>query len=212
MPVGPHVRGIAQAEQVQGKELSYNNLNDASAALELAAEFRDGAPTMVIVKHANPCGVATRDTLVDAWNEALACDSVSAFGGIIAVNRPLDGRPPRRSPASSPRWWSRPMPTRLPGRSSPKKKNLRLLLTGDLPRPRTAVPDHADHRRRAAGSGRATTADRHAGYAQDRDQARARRSRKSATACSPGPSPSTSSPTRSSMPRTARPPASARAR
>ncbi|HVL29902.1 MAG TPA: bifunctional phosphoribosylaminoimidazolecarboxamide formyltransferase/IMP cyclohydrolase, partial [Sphingomicrobium sp.] len=90
VPVGPAGRGIAQAEQVQGKELSFNNLNDANAALELAAEFRDGDPTVVIVKHANPCGVATRATLADAWSEALACDSVSAFGGIVAVNRPLD--------------------------------------------------------------------------------------------------------------------------
>src|SRR4029078_3066236 len=90
LPVGPAARRVAQAQQVQGKELSYNNLNDANAALELVAEFRDGAPTIVIVKHANPCGVATRNSLVDAWKEALACDSVSAFGGIVAVNRPLD--------------------------------------------------------------------------------------------------------------------------
>ena len=90
VPLGPHARGIAQAEQVQGKELSYNNLNDASAALELVSEFRDGAPTIVIVKHANPCGVASRGTLLDAWKEALACDSVSAFGGIVATNQPLD--------------------------------------------------------------------------------------------------------------------------
>src|SRR4029453_10971099 len=87
---GPATRGIAQARQVQGKELSYNNLNDANAALELVAEFRDGPPTVVIVKHANPCGVARGDTLTGAWREALACDSVSAFGGIVAVNRPLD--------------------------------------------------------------------------------------------------------------------------
>ena len=72
LPVGPHADGIAQAEQVQGKELSYNNLNDASAALELVAEFRDGPPTVVIVKHANPCGVASADSVLDAWNEALA--------------------------------------------------------------------------------------------------------------------------------------------
>src|SRR6266542_6626724 len=90
VPVGPQARGIAQAEQVQGKELSYNNLNDANAALELVSEFREGLPTVVIVKHANPCGVATRGTLLDAWSEALACDSVSAFGGIVAVNRTLD--------------------------------------------------------------------------------------------------------------------------
>ncbi len=75
---------------MQGKELSYNNLNDANAALELVAEFRDAGPTVVIVKHANPCGVASADTLLDAWNAALACDSVSAFGGIVATNRPLD--------------------------------------------------------------------------------------------------------------------------
>src|SRR5436309_594721 len=67
VPIGPASRGVAQAEQLQGKELSYNNLNDANAALELAAEFRDGPPTVVIVKHANPCGVASRDSLVDAW-------------------------------------------------------------------------------------------------------------------------------------------------
>ena len=90
VPVGPAARGVAQASQVQGKALSYNNLNDANAALELVAEFRNAAPTIVIVKHANPCGFATRDTLLDAWREALACDSVSAFGGIVASNRPLD--------------------------------------------------------------------------------------------------------------------------
>src|SRR5579884_349235 len=72
VPVGPTSRGIGQAEQVQGKELSYNNLNDANAALELVSEFRDAEPTVVIVKHANPCGVATRESLVDAWKEALA--------------------------------------------------------------------------------------------------------------------------------------------
>ena len=91
VPVGPTARGIAQAEQIQGKELSYNNLNDGNAALELVSEFRDAPPTVVIVKHANPCGVATRDDLLEAWKEALACDSVSAFGGIVAVNQPLDG-------------------------------------------------------------------------------------------------------------------------
>src|SRR6478736_2757182 len=74
LPVGPAAHGIAQAEQVQGKELSYNNLNDANAALDLVSEFRDGPPSIVIVKHANPCGVATRDHLLDAWEEALACD------------------------------------------------------------------------------------------------------------------------------------------
>jgi phosphoribosylaminoimidazolecarboxamide formyltransferase / IMP cyclohydrolase len=73
---------------VQGKELSYNNLNDTDAAFELVAEF--DAPAVAIVKHANPCGVATGSSLAEAYEKALACDPVSAFGGIVAVNRPLD--------------------------------------------------------------------------------------------------------------------------
>ncbi|RYY37493.1 MAG: bifunctional phosphoribosylaminoimidazolecarboxamide formyltransferase/IMP cyclohydrolase, partial [Sphingomonadales bacterium] len=87
---GPAGAGIGQAKQVQGKELSYNNYNDADAALELVSEFRDGPPACVIVKHANPCGVATAATLAEAYAAAFACDTVSAFSGIIAVNRPLD--------------------------------------------------------------------------------------------------------------------------
>ncbi len=82
--------GVAAAEQVQGKALSYNNLNDADAALELVAEYADAPPTVVIVKHANPCGVASADTLQGAYRAAYECDSVSAFGGIVACNRPLD--------------------------------------------------------------------------------------------------------------------------
>lgn len=83
--------GIAAARQVQGKELSYNNINDTDAALECLAEFSGSdAAACVIVKHANPCGVAVGDNLVDAYRKALACDPVSAFGGIIAVNRTLD--------------------------------------------------------------------------------------------------------------------------
>jgi phosphoribosylaminoimidazolecarboxamide formyltransferase / IMP cyclohydrolase len=101
VPVGPHIAGIAQAEQVQGKKLSYNNYNDADAALELVAEFRDGPPTVVIVKHANPCGVATGDTLIDAYRAALECDADDAAKAVFA-----------------------------------KKKNLRLLLTGELPDPK----------------------------------------------------------------------------
>ncbi|MEL0250329.1 MAG: bifunctional phosphoribosylaminoimidazolecarboxamide formyltransferase/IMP cyclohydrolase, partial [Novosphingobium sp.] len=91
VPRNPAVTGLPQATQVQGKELSYNNYNDANAALELVAEFASAKPTVVIVKHANPCGVATADTLLDAWKDALECDSVSAFGGIVATNVPLDG-------------------------------------------------------------------------------------------------------------------------
>jgi len=84
------VRGLAQAEQVQGKELSYNNYNDADAALELVSEFAGQDPAVVIVKHANPCGVAQAATLEGAYRAAFDCDRVSAFGGIVAVNRPLD--------------------------------------------------------------------------------------------------------------------------
>lgn len=80
--------GVATATQVQGKELSYNNLNDTDAAFELVSEFTE--PTVAIIKHANPCGVATADTLHEAYKDALRCDSVSAFGGIIAVNQSLD--------------------------------------------------------------------------------------------------------------------------
>ncbi|PZF77420.1 bifunctional phosphoribosylaminoimidazolecarboxamide formyltransferase/inosine monophosphate cyclohydrolase [Aestuariivirga litoralis] len=83
--------GIAAARQIQGKELSYNNINDTDAALECLSEFgnSEGA-ACVIVKHANPCGVAVGHNAVDAYRKALACDPVSAFGGIIALSRPLD--------------------------------------------------------------------------------------------------------------------------
>jgi phosphoribosylaminoimidazolecarboxamide formyltransferase/IMP cyclohydrolase len=84
---GDNRPGVATAERVQGKELSFNNINDADAAFELAAEFDD--PAIVIVKHANPCGVATGSNLDEVWERALACDPVSAFGGIVAVNRPV---------------------------------------------------------------------------------------------------------------------------
>jgi phosphoribosylaminoimidazolecarboxamide formyltransferase/IMP cyclohydrolase len=135
LPVGPAARGVAQAEQVQGKELSYNNLNDANAALELVAEFRDGPPTVVIVKHANPCGVATRNTLLDAWTEALACDSVSAFGGIVAVNRPLDAATAEAIAAIFTEVVVAPDADDEARAIFARKKNLRLLLTGELPDP-----------------------------------------------------------------------------
>src|ERR687884_505408 len=78
----------ATASQLQGKELSYNNYADTDAAFELVAEF--AAPAVAIIKHANPCGVALGKNLHAAWQRALACDPVSAFGGIGGVNRPLD--------------------------------------------------------------------------------------------------------------------------
>jgi phosphoribosylaminoimidazolecarboxamide formyltransferase/IMP cyclohydrolase len=85
---GLHRPGAALAQFLQGKELSYNNLNDTNAAFELVSEFSD--PAVAIIKHANPCGVATGKTMLEAYKLALQCDPVSAFGGIIALNRPLD--------------------------------------------------------------------------------------------------------------------------
>src|SRR3989344_611913 len=80
--------GAASARKVQGKELSYNNLLDADAAFECVAEFPE--PAVVIVKHTNPCGAALGKDIHEAYTKALACDPVSAFGGIVAVNRTLD--------------------------------------------------------------------------------------------------------------------------
>jgi phosphoribosylaminoimidazolecarboxamide formyltransferase/IMP cyclohydrolase len=131
----PGDRGIAQGEQVQGKELSYNNYNDADAALELVSEFRDGPPTVVIVKHANPCGVATADTLIDAYRAAFDCDTVSAFGGIIAVNRPLDGQTAQAICEIFTEVVCAPDADQAAREVFAAKKNLRLILTGNLPDP-----------------------------------------------------------------------------
>jgi phosphoribosylaminoimidazolecarboxamide formyltransferase/IMP cyclohydrolase len=135
IPAGPAARGIAQASQVQGKELSYNNLNDAGAALDLAAEFRDADPTIVIVKHANPCGVAMRESLAEAWAAALACDSVSAFGGIVAANRALDGATAEAIAQIFTEVVVAPDADADARAIFARKKNLRLLLTGELPDP-----------------------------------------------------------------------------
>ncbi len=89
VPAGSAAGGLAAARQLQGKELSYNNLVDLEAALNLAMEFL--RPAAVIVKHNNPCGTAEQDTLVDAYVKALACDPVSAYGGVMAFNRAVDG-------------------------------------------------------------------------------------------------------------------------
>ncbi|HEX5644275.1 MAG TPA: bifunctional phosphoribosylaminoimidazolecarboxamide formyltransferase/IMP cyclohydrolase [Erythrobacter sp.] len=135
-PVGPHGRGIAQAEQLQGKELSYNNYNDADAALELCAEFAGQDPAVVIVKHANPCGVAQAATLSAAWEAALQCDSVSAFGGIVAVNRELDGATAEAIAQIFTEVVIAPGVSDEARAIFAKKKNLRLLTVGDLPNPR----------------------------------------------------------------------------
>ncbi len=136
VPVGPHAKGIAQAEQLQGKELSYNNLSDADAALELVAEFRGQDPAVVIVKHANPCGVAQGASLLEAWQGALQCDDVSAFGGIVAVNVPLDGPTAEAICEIFTEVVVAPAADDDARAVFAKKKNLRLLITGDLPDPR----------------------------------------------------------------------------
>jgi phosphoribosylaminoimidazolecarboxamide formyltransferase/IMP cyclohydrolase len=130
--------GIPQARQLQGKELSYNNYNDANAALELVAEFAGAEPAVVIVKHANPCGVAIRPTLREAWEEALACDSVSAFGGIVATNVPLDGPTAEAIAGIFTEVVVAPGADEAAIAAFSRKKNLRLLLTEGLPDPRRA--------------------------------------------------------------------------
>ncbi|WP_299324017.1 bifunctional phosphoribosylaminoimidazolecarboxamide formyltransferase/IMP cyclohydrolase [Parasphingopyxis sp.] len=126
-------QGIAQAEQVQGKALSYNNYNDADAAFELVAEFGGEDPACVIVKHANPCGVAVSGSALDAYKAAFACDTVSAFGGIVALNRPLDAQTAEAITAIFTEVVIAPDADDEARAIFAKKKNLRLLLTGSLP-------------------------------------------------------------------------------
>jgi len=131
--------GVATARQVQGKQLSYNNINDTDAAYECVAEF-DPARTAAcaIIKHANPCGVAEGDSLVDAYRKALACDSTSAFGGIVALNRPLDADAARAITEIFTEVIIAPDATADAIAIVGAKKNLRLLLAGALPDPRAA--------------------------------------------------------------------------
>ncbi len=125
--------GVAQARQVQGRELSYNNINDTDAAFECVAEF--DAPAIVIVKHANPCGVAVAADLAAAWEAALRCDPVSAFGGIVACNRTLDEAAAECIAQVFTEVIIAPDATEAARAVLARKKNLRLLLTGALPDP-----------------------------------------------------------------------------
>lgn len=129
--------GVATATQAQGKELSYNNYNDTDAAFECVAEFSE-QPTVVIVKHANPCGVASALNLSDAWDDALACDPVSAFGGIVAVNRPLDEETAGKISTIFTEVIIAPEITEGARALLAKKKNLRVLITGGMPDPTEA--------------------------------------------------------------------------
>jgi phosphoribosylaminoimidazolecarboxamide formyltransferase / IMP cyclohydrolase len=128
--------GVATARQLQGKELSYNNLNDTDAAYELAAEFDPKAfPAVAIIKHANPCGVALGGSLVEAYRKALACDPVSAFGGIVALNGTLDAEAAAAIAEIFTEVIIAPDATPEAQAILAKKKNLRLLLAGGLPDP-----------------------------------------------------------------------------
>lgn len=128
--------GVARAKKVQGKELSYNNYLDADAAFECVAEFTE--PTVVIVKHTNPCGVAEGVDMKDAYVKALACDPISAFGGIVALNRSLEKSVAEElakiflevivAPDASPEALA----------VFAAKPSVRILLTGTMPGPRAA--------------------------------------------------------------------------
>ncbi|MBI5162490.1 MAG: bifunctional phosphoribosylaminoimidazolecarboxamide formyltransferase/IMP cyclohydrolase [Magnetospirillum sp.] len=128
--------GIATARQLQGKELSYNNLNDTDAAFELAAEFEQ--PAIAIIKHANPCGVAIGGDLKDAYLRALACDPVSAFGGIVALNRRLDAATAEEIVKIFTEVVIAPEADDDAVALFAAKKNLRLLVTGGMPDPSAA--------------------------------------------------------------------------
>ena len=126
--------GVATARQVQGKQLSYNNINDTDAAYECVAEFgAERTAACVIVKHANPCGVAEGATLAEAYRKALACDPVSAFGGIIAVNRALDAESARVMTEIFTEVIIAPEASEQAIAIIGAKKNLRLLIAGALP-------------------------------------------------------------------------------
>lgn len=131
--------GVATAIQLQGKELSFNNFNDTDAAFELVAEFTDG-PACVIVKHANPCGVAVGDTLAAAYERALSCDTESAFGGIIAFNRELDGPTAEDVSKLFAEVIIAPKISQSAVEILSAKKNLRVLVTEGLPDPTATAP------------------------------------------------------------------------
>ena len=125
--------GVASARQLQGKELSYNNYSDADAAFELVAEFAQ--PAVVIIKHANPCGAAIGINLRDAWDKALACDPVSAFGGIVAVNRPLDAEIAEGIGRLLIEVVIAPQVEEAAAAILARRTGLRLMVTGGLPDP-----------------------------------------------------------------------------
>ena len=132
--------GVATARQIQGKELSYNNINDTDAAYELVAEFDPSESAAVaIIKHANPCGVAVGQSLLEAYEKALSSDPVSAFGGVVALNRKLDAASARKIVEIFTEVIIAPEADDEALAIIAAKKNLRLLLAGSLPDPRAAT-------------------------------------------------------------------------
>ena len=164
---GSSRKGVATAEQLQGKALSYNNINDTDAAYELVAEFgnaSDGAqPAVAIIKHANPCGVAVADDFISAYKAALACDPVSAFGGIVALNGNLDAKTAKEIVKVFTEVVIAPSADADAIAEFEKKKNLRLLIAGGLPD--TRAPSMTQ--RNVAGG--ILVQDRDNGYVADAD-------------------------------------------
>lgn len=164
---GSNRPGVATAKQLQGKALSYNNINDTDAAYELVAEFGrncEGArPAVAIIKHANPCGVAVADSFIDAYKSALACDPVSAFGGIVALNGRLDTKTATEILKVFTEVVIAPSADEDTIALFAKKKNLRLLIVGDLPDPQ--APSMTQ---RNVGGG-ILVQDRDNGYVADED-------------------------------------------
>ncbi len=136
---GAKETGVATATQLQGKELSYNNINDTDAAFELVSEFSpDDGPAVAIIKHANPCGVARGTSLKEAYQRAFNCDRTSAFGGIIALNQPLDGETASEIAEIFTEVVIAPGADDDARKIFAAKKNVRLLVTGGLGNPLAA--------------------------------------------------------------------------
>ncbi|WBL32955.1 bifunctional phosphoribosylaminoimidazolecarboxamide formyltransferase/IMP cyclohydrolase [Sinirhodobacter sp. HNIBRBA609] len=136
---GSNRPGVSTAKQHQGKELSYNNINDTDAAFELVAEFGTDKPACAIIKHANPCGVASGASLTEAYGRAFDCDRTSAFGGIIALNQTLDGATAEEICKIFTEVVIAPEATDEAKAIFAAKKNLRLLTTGALPDPKSTI-------------------------------------------------------------------------
>ncbi|MEM5470809.1 bifunctional phosphoribosylaminoimidazolecarboxamide formyltransferase/IMP cyclohydrolase [Hoeflea sp. AS60] len=128
--------GVATATLLQGKQLSYNNINDTDAAFELVSEFDQQRAACAIIKHANPCGVAVGESLVEAYHRALECDQTSAFGGIIALNRTLDAETASEIVKLFTEVIIAPDASEEAREILSAKKNLRLMVTGELADPR----------------------------------------------------------------------------